>query len=392
MSRVLYRCPTPTNVLCPCGAVERRLRKLELEHDDPPGPLPAPARPEIEELTRQQRVPVLVDGDEVIPDSKRILEYLEWKYQRARDAVPALTTGCALESEAMNTPESAVTITDSAAGKIRDLVAANEAEQALRVAVKGGGCSGFQYALALDAPKTDDHVFEQNGVAVVVDKVSMQFVFGSEVDYVDGLQGAGSRSTTRTWSPPAAAVLVPGPRGRGRAGRLRLAPEHPAGPHSLRAAQGDRRADAVSRRLVQARARRSDDALRAATGAARRRSCARSRVRRASTPARFRPHAAPAARSTTNGRPRSQASLREYVGEGLAWIAEIEQELARLERRMADGDGSRDDPGAVCGCPGKARARGRGTAGATASTPPCAALASTPRSSTGRSPASRAAS
>jgi iron-sulfur cluster assembly protein len=91
----------------------------------------------------------------------------------------------------MDTPEAAVKITDTAAEKIRDLVAANEAEQALRVAVRGGGCSGFQYALALDAPNDDDHVFEQNGVAVIVDKVSMQFVFGSEVDYVDGLQGAG---------------------------------------------------------------------------------------------------------------------------------------------------------------------------------------------------------
>ena len=90
----------------------------------------------------------------------------------------------------METPE-AVKITDAAAEKIRDLVAANEQEQALRVAVKGGGCSGFQYALALDAAKTDDHVFQHNGVAVVVDKLSMQFVFGSQVDYVDGLQGAG---------------------------------------------------------------------------------------------------------------------------------------------------------------------------------------------------------
>ena len=61
----------------------------------------------------------------------------------------------------------------------------------LRVAVRGGGCSGFQYALALDKRKDDDHVFEHNGVSVVVDKVSMQFVFGSEVDYVEGLQGAG---------------------------------------------------------------------------------------------------------------------------------------------------------------------------------------------------------
>ena len=64
-------------------------------------------------------------------------------------------------------------------------------EQALRVAVRGGGCSGFQYALAFDKPKDDDNVFEVDGVAVVVDKVSMQFVFGSEVDYVEGLQGAG---------------------------------------------------------------------------------------------------------------------------------------------------------------------------------------------------------
>jgi iron-sulfur cluster assembly protein len=93
----------------------------------------------------------------------------------------------------METPNAAVTITDTAAEKIRALTAANEnaEEQALRVAVRGGGCSGFQYALALDKAKDDDHIFDQNGVAVVVDKVSMQFVFGSEVDYVDGLQGAG---------------------------------------------------------------------------------------------------------------------------------------------------------------------------------------------------------
>src|SRR5918999_4687248 len=96
-----------------------------------------------------------------------------------------------METAQTETAQTAVTITNSAAEKIRDLVASTEQEQALRVAVKGGGCSGFQYALALDAPKSDDHVFEHNGVAVIVDKLSMQFVFGSEVDYVDGLQGAG---------------------------------------------------------------------------------------------------------------------------------------------------------------------------------------------------------
>ena len=92
----------------------------------------------------------------------------------------------------MNTPGTAIKITDTAAAKLKELLAGQaEADQVLRVAVKGGGCSGFQYALALDQHKEDDHVFEHNGVSVVVDKVSMQFVFGSEVDFVEGLQGAG---------------------------------------------------------------------------------------------------------------------------------------------------------------------------------------------------------
>jgi iron-sulfur cluster assembly protein len=87
----------------------------------------------------------------------------------------------------------AIGLTDKAAEKIGELLSSQQdAEgQALRVAVRGGGCSGFQYALAFDKAKDDDHVFEVDGVAVIVDKVSMQFVFGSEVDYVEGLQGAG---------------------------------------------------------------------------------------------------------------------------------------------------------------------------------------------------------
>jgi glutathione S-transferase len=86
MKRVLYRCPTPTDVLCPCGAVARRLRKLELEHATERMPYRRTSRPEIEELTRQRRVPVLVDGDEVIYDSKRILQYLDWKYRTRKPA------------------------------------------------------------------------------------------------------------------------------------------------------------------------------------------------------------------------------------------------------------------------------------------------------------------
>ena len=78
----LYRCRTPTNILCPCGTVERRLRKLALEHETKRVPYKKGARPEIDELTGQKRVPVLVDGDEVICDSKRILQYLAWKYEK----------------------------------------------------------------------------------------------------------------------------------------------------------------------------------------------------------------------------------------------------------------------------------------------------------------------
>jgi iron-sulfur cluster assembly protein len=89
-------------------------------------------------------------------------------------------------------PEAAINLTDNAAGKIKELLGGQDGEgQALRVAVRGGGCSGFQYALAFDRVKEDDHVYEARGVSVIVDKVSMQFVFGSEVDYVEGLQGAG---------------------------------------------------------------------------------------------------------------------------------------------------------------------------------------------------------
>jgi iron-sulfur cluster assembly protein len=91
------------------------------------------------------------------------------------------------------TPEAAIKLTEKAAEKVGELLGGVEdsEQQALRVAVRGGGCSGFQYALAFDNRKDDDHVFEDRGVAVVVDKVSMQFVFGSEVDYVESLQGAG---------------------------------------------------------------------------------------------------------------------------------------------------------------------------------------------------------
>lgn len=78
---VLFRCPTPTNYLCPCGAVARSLRRHDVEHETVRVPYRRRGgrRVEIEELTGQSRVPLLVDGDEVVHDSKRINQYLEWR-------------------------------------------------------------------------------------------------------------------------------------------------------------------------------------------------------------------------------------------------------------------------------------------------------------------------
>ena len=83
--RVLYRCRVPPNFLCPCGAVARGLKKRDLDYRTERVSQRRRNRPEILELTRQSRVPVLVDGEEVIHDSKRILEYVEWRYTMDSD-------------------------------------------------------------------------------------------------------------------------------------------------------------------------------------------------------------------------------------------------------------------------------------------------------------------
>jgi len=78
--RVLYRCGTPTDFLCPCGAVARRLRERGLEYRTERVRRRRAQRPEIVELTGLPYVPLLVDGDEVVSDSRRILQYLDWRY------------------------------------------------------------------------------------------------------------------------------------------------------------------------------------------------------------------------------------------------------------------------------------------------------------------------
>ena len=89
---------------------------------------------------------------------------------------------------------SLVSLTPTAAAKIKELMAEEPeaGDLVLRVAIQGGGCSGFQYALGFDrGPQDGDNEVEMNGVRVVIDPLSAPYLAGSEIDYVDALMGAG---------------------------------------------------------------------------------------------------------------------------------------------------------------------------------------------------------
>jgi iron-sulfur cluster assembly protein len=87
-----------------------------------------------------------------------------------------------------------ITITDKGAEKVREFLTSQGADveaAGLRVGVRGGGCSGFQYNLAFDQQRDGDAVFEDHGLKLLVDRTSLPYVSGSIIDYVDSLQGAG---------------------------------------------------------------------------------------------------------------------------------------------------------------------------------------------------------
>jgi iron-sulfur cluster assembly accessory protein len=85
----------------------------------------------------------------------------------------------------------AVTVTERAARRIAEIVAAEDGKSMLRVSVEGGGCSGFQYLFDLvDAAANDDLIIERAGAKVLIDPVSLQYLSGSEIDFVDELIGA----------------------------------------------------------------------------------------------------------------------------------------------------------------------------------------------------------
>ena len=89
----------------------------------------------------------------------------------------------------MSTP---LNFSDNAANKVKELIAEEgNADLKLRVFVTGGGCSGFQYGFTFDEVQNDDDtVMEKNGVTLLIDSMSMQYMMGAEIDYTEGLEGA----------------------------------------------------------------------------------------------------------------------------------------------------------------------------------------------------------
>jgi iron-sulfur cluster assembly accessory protein len=87
-----------------------------------------------------------------------------------------------------------ISLTDRAASELRALMESQEkASAALRVWVQGGGCSGLSYGMALDddAPEEGDQIFSEAGIKVYVDGLSLQYMAGATVDYVDDVMGGG---------------------------------------------------------------------------------------------------------------------------------------------------------------------------------------------------------
>jgi glutathione S-transferase len=86
MATTLYRCKTPTDRLCPCGKVARALRAADVDYEQVRVRVLKRHRPEIGDLSGQRWIPVLVHGDEVVHDSRRIVQFVQGLDRRSEDA------------------------------------------------------------------------------------------------------------------------------------------------------------------------------------------------------------------------------------------------------------------------------------------------------------------
>ena len=107
--------------------------------------------------------------------------------QPSPEVVPASTPAASPEAEPM------VRLSAIAAQKVKEIRTEESIEDgyALRLKVMGGGCSGFSYDLYFDQAQDTDHHFTSNDVKLICDQMSLMYLAGTEVDYVEGLHGAG---------------------------------------------------------------------------------------------------------------------------------------------------------------------------------------------------------
>jgi iron-sulfur cluster assembly accessory protein len=108
-------------------------------------------------------------------------------------AAPATTSGASTADATPEAEPALVGLSDKAAEKIIEIRSEESIEDnyALRLKVQGGGCSGFSYDLYFDQPQEMDRSFEVKGVKLMCDQMSLMYLVGTEVDYVEGLHGAG---------------------------------------------------------------------------------------------------------------------------------------------------------------------------------------------------------
>jgi len=108
------------------------------------------------------------------------------------DAAMSSVAQATADQSASQEPPPPLVFTDSAASKVRELVdEEGNPDLKLRVFVQGGGCSGFQYGFTFDeVMNEDDSRMDKNGVTLLIDAMSLQYLMGAEIDYKDDLQGA----------------------------------------------------------------------------------------------------------------------------------------------------------------------------------------------------------
>lgn len=105
-----------------------------------------------------------------------------------------MTTGDLQNQSRQDLPPDLPEVTDRAAARVAKILSGEPEGSMLRVAVNGGGCSGFQYAYDITTDRSDDDLaIEKNGITVLIDSVSMDFLKGAKIDFVDDLIGQSFR-------------------------------------------------------------------------------------------------------------------------------------------------------------------------------------------------------